>query len=139
MGKLILSQKKTAPASIEEYLKFEQFGRAPNFKSLKGLEERNLIAGSHKIFLFLARRKSNLCECTRTYIGKIPAFLRNHMKKYKYRRKSTGRRCCFGNRVYSFSCHASYFALGRFEEQDDLHQDDLKKRIKPSYSSKGIV
>ena len=26
--------------------------------------------------------------------------------------------------------------IGRFEEQDKLHQDDLKKRINSSYSSK---
>ena len=64
------------------------FGRDPNFKSLKGLEERKLIAGSHKIFVFLARRKSNLCECTRTYIGKILAFLRNHRRNINTEEKA---------------------------------------------------
>ena len=30
---------------------------------------------------------------------------------------------------------ASYFAQGRIEEKDELHQDDLKNRMNSSYSS----
>ena len=46
-----------------------------------------------------------------------------------YRREGKDRCCCLGDRIYSIPCHASYFALGRMEEQDELRQDDLKKRI----------
>ena len=34
----------------------------------------------------------------------------------------------WGDRSYSIPCRTSCFALGRFEEQDELHQDDLKER-----------
>ena len=39
-----------------------------------------------------------------------------------------------GTEKYSISCRASFFALGRFEEDNSLHQDDLKKMRKSSYS-----
>ena len=39
-------------------------------------------------------------------------------------------------RIYSIPCHASHCALGRFEEYDELHHDDLKKKMNSSYSSK---
>ena len=58
------------------------------------------------------------------------------MKKNKDRRKGKGRRCCVRDRIYSISCQGSYFAVGRFEEYDELHQDDLKKRMNSSFSSK---
>ena len=45
--------------------------------------------------------------------------LQSQKKKDKYRRKGKGRRCCFGDRIYSFACHASYFAYDDFEEQDE--------------------
>ena len=48
-------------------------------------------------------------------------------KKDTDRRKGKGHRCCFVDRIYSIPCRSSYFAIGRFEEQYDLHQDDLKK------------
>ena len=35
----------------------------------------------------------------------------------------------------SIPCHASYFAPGRFEEYDELHQDDMKNRMNSSFSS----
>ena len=35
-------------------------------------------------------------------------------KKDVDRRQGKGRRCCFGDRIYSFSCRAWYFALERF-------------------------
>ena len=35
-----------------------------------------------------------------------------------YRRKGNGRRCCFGDRIDSKPCHASYFAPGFYEKQD---------------------
>ena len=53
----------------------------------------------------------------------------HHMqKKGEYRRKGKGRRCCMGDRIYSIPFRASCFALGRFEEQHELHQVDQKKR-----------
>ena len=42
------------------------------------------------------------------------------LKKNLYRKQGKGRRCCLFFR-------ASYFALGPIEEQDELHQNDLKK------------
>ena len=41
----------------------------------------------------------------------------------------------FGGQNYSVPCHASYFAPGWYEEKDELHQDDMKKRINSSHSS----
>ena len=32
----------------------------------------------------------------------------------------------WGGRIYSIHCRASYFALGRLEDKDENHQDDLK-------------
>ena len=52
-----------------------------------------------------------------------------------YRREGKSRRCCVEDRMYSIPYRASYFALGRFEEQDELHQDYLKTRMSSSYSS----
>ena len=49
-------------------------------------------------------------------------------KKDKYRRKGKGRRCCLGDRIYFILCRTSCYALARFEEQYELHQDDLEKR-----------
>ena len=42
------------------------------------------------------------------------------------------------DRIYSLPCRSSCFAqgLGRIEEYNDLHQDDLKKRMNSSYPSK---
>ena len=57
-------------------------------------------------------------------------------KKNNNRSKGKGRRCCLGDRIYSMPCHAICCALGQFEEQDELHQDDLKKKNYSSYSSK---
>ena len=57
-------------------------------------------------------------------------------KKYEGRSKGQGRRFCLGDRIYSISCRASYCDLGRFKEWDELHPDDLKKRMNSSYSSK---
>ena len=37
------------------------------------------------------------------------------------------------DRIYSIPCRASYFALGWFEDKDEWHQDDLKKRGHLSY------
>ena len=48
-------------------------------------------------------------------------------KKDLYRRQGTGRCCYFGDRIYSISYHTNYFALGRYEEQDELNQDGLRK------------
>ena len=45
------------------------------------------------------------------------------------RREGKCRRCCYGDILYSIPCHSSCFAPGWFEEKDELHQDDMKKRI----------
>ena len=42
----------------------------------------------------------------------------------KYRRKGKDRRCCLGDNIYSIPYRASYSALGRLEEWDELHQVD---------------
>ena len=56
-------------------------------------------------------------------------------KKDLYRRDGKGRHCCLGDRIYSIPCDASYFAPGWYEEKDEFHQDDMKKRMSSSYSS----
>ena len=35
----------------------------------------------------------------------------------------------WGDRIYSIPCLASYSAPGRYDEKDELHQDDMKKRM----------
>ena len=50
-------------------------------------------------------------------------------KKEKPEKNEKGPRCCFGDGIDLIPCRVSCFELGRFEEQDELHQDDLKKRI----------
>ena len=60
-------------------------------------------------------------------------------KKDLYRSQGTGRRCYFGDRIYSISYHTNYFALGRYEEQDELHQDGLRKRMNSSYSFRIVL
>ena len=45
-------------------------------------------------------------------------------------REGKGRHCCLEDRIYSIPCRASYFAPGWYEEKDELHQDDMKKRMK---------
>ena len=39
------------------------------------------------------------------------------------------------DRMYSTHCRAGYFAPGRYEEKDELHQGDMKKRMNSFYSS----
>ena len=41
-------------------------------------------------------------------------------KKDKDRSKGKGRRLCLGERIYSISCRASYFAKDGLEEQDEF-------------------
>ena len=41
-----------------------------------------------------------------------------------------------GTELIKFLAHASFFAVGQFEEWDELHRDDLKKRMNSSYTSK---
>ena len=50
-------------------------------------------------------------------------------KKYKCRRAGKGRRCCLRGRIVSFLCHASSFAPGWLEEEDEMHQDDMKNTV----------
>ena len=50
-------------------------------------------------------------------------------KKDKDRREGKPLRCCLGGRIDSFLCPASYFAPGRFEDLDELHQDDMNNRM----------
>ena len=45
-----------------------------------------------------------------------------------------GRRGCLGGRINSIPCRASYFALGRFIESDDQHQDDLKNWMNSKFN-----
>ena len=59
-----------------------------------------------------------------------------NITKDKDKRKDKGRRCCLGDRFNSVLCRASCFALEQFEEYDELHQDDLNKRINSAYSLK---
>ena len=56
-------------------------------------------------------------------------------KKDVYRRGGKVRRCCLGDRIYSISCRSSYFAPGCYKEKDEMHQDDMKKRIINSFYS----
>ena len=46
-----------------------------------------------------------------------------------HRREGKGRRCSLGDRIASIPCLASCFAPGWHEEEDELHQDDMKKRM----------
>ena len=59
-------------------------------------------------------------------------------RRIKIEKKAMVVAAVWGTEIFQFlaDCRASYFALGLFEEQDELHQDDLKKRINSSYSSK---
>ena len=50
-------------------------------------------------------------------------------KKDLYRRTGKGRRCFLGDKTASIPCRASYFEPGRFEEEADLCQDDLKNKV----------
>ena len=42
-------------------------------------------------------------------------------------KRGKGRRCCLENRICSIPCRANYFAPGWYDENDELHQDDMKK------------
>ena len=52
-----------------------------------------------------------------------------HFERRKHRRRIYLRRegcpCYLGDRIVSIPCRDIYFASGRYEEYDDLHQDDL--------------
>ena len=51
------------------------------------------------------------------------------LDKDKYvQKKSKGRRCMVGVIICSIPCRASCFAMVWFEEKDELHQDDFKKK-----------
>ena len=41
----------------------------------------------------------------------------------------------FGGQIYSIPCHACCFALGQFEEQDELHQAEMDENYKVMYSA----
>ena len=51
-------------------------------------------------------------------------------KKDEDRREVKGRRCCLGGRIDKIPYHASYFVPGRYEELDELREDDMKNRMK---------
>ena len=48
------------------------------------------------------------------------------LKRDKDRREGKGRRYCLGGRIDSSLCCTCYFASGRLEDLDELHQDDMK-------------
>ena len=75
-------------------------------------------------------------------------------KKDFYRREGKSRRCCLGNKIYTFPCHACYFVAKLIEEQDkialfwneiiliDLFQDEIILFFKSSWCKivrQGIV
>ena len=51
-----------------------------------------------------------------------------HRKRIQKRRQRSS--------LQSMPCGASHFALGHFGKQDELHHDDLKKKMNSSYSLK---
>ena len=40
----------------------------------------------------------------------------------------------WGTEFVQFLCRTNCFALGRFEKQNELHQNDMKKKMNSSYS-----
>ena len=100
---------------------------------------------SKKLSMTLSRvltmmRSQQECIVQNQKTGTIHNLHQHSNQRDKDRREGKGRRCCLGDRLYSIPYHycqaTSFCAQGRIEEFDELHQDDLKKRLNSSYSLK---
>ena len=107
-----------------------------NFDSSKRIGKNANIA---RLPIELIENKCNKAMSNQTqnrnYTSKTDILDQNYQhdppdqKKDKDRREGKGRHSCLGGSIDSIPCCASYFAPGKFEEQDELHQEDMKKRM----------